>query len=164
MEAFIMLIEKPLLTLTNFAFIPAFLKFICSSSYLQAMTLSFAAIASMIYHSTEPMRNLPHFSNPLGGPPLLKLDQFGAVIAMIALANGQMIKDYYFEIIILFVLMITSDLVYLLPYSRQIKIVLRLLLHCPWHVGALGYLPYIRATNPEYQSNLFMNLFRLFFI
>src|SRR5580658_2599168 len=44
---------KPLLTLTNLAFLPAFFQFIDNGDYVCAFALLNAAIASIFYHSTE---------------------------------------------------------------------------------------------------------------
>jgi|SRR5579862_1123025 len=147
----VILLEKPLLTITNLAFIPAFCLFVRSGEYIQAGSLLFAALASMFYHGTEPKRYTPHISNLFDFNPRLKLDQIGALSCMIVLANKQMIKEYYAQIIILLILMIASDLVYWTNFTNATKVLIRLITHCPWHIGTLGYLAYIRASNPKYQ-------------
>jgi len=168
-------IEKTLLTVTNLASIPALYVCAINGHYGKFISLSLATLASINYHSSEPKRHTPHIEKmfksitSLFSPKptkidlksesksdiKLKLDQIFAIWCMVTFANGDFIIDYGVHIISLLGMMIASDLVYWVPISDTKQIILRLILHCPWHIGALGYLPYVYITNPKYHSNLF---------
>lgn len=161
-------IENFLLTITNLASLPALYLCIVNKHYIQAISLGLATVASMNYHWSEPERTKPHTekmlknfypssvsagdSKPEKIDIKLKLDQFFALLAMVVFANKQFILDHWTTIVSLFGIMIASDLVYWLHLDKIKKSIIKLILHCPWHIGALGYLPYVYIMNPIYHT------------
>lgn len=148
------------LTISNLASIPALYLCLYNNLHFKFISLLGATIASIYYHYLEPIRTTSHIDNlfDFKSNPRLKLDQFFAINAMITFLNKDLLLDYRYHIIILLTMMILSDLVYQLKITGFNQSIIRIILHVPWHLGALGYLPYICVNNKDYHNSILYSL------
>jgi hypothetical protein len=148
------------LTFSNLASIPALYLCLYNGLYIKFISLFGATIASIYYHSLEPVRTTSHIDNlfDFKSNPRLKLDQFFAINAMLTFLNKDLLLDYFYHIVTLLIMMVLSDLVYYINTAKYNQSIIRIILHVPWHLGALGYLPYICINNSIYHNSILYSL------
>lgn len=151
--------DKFLLTITNLASLPAIYASIQLGYFSKAIWLTLTTISSMVHHSAEKRFYGPTLihTSEFTQFILLQFDRFFAVMNMLVVGSPEFVMDYYYKIIFLFGLMIVSDLVCYLPINLPTKRFLRLITHCPWHIGAF-YMAYIAITKYE-TSKTFIEYF-----
>lgn len=142
------IIDKIILTVTNFAAIPAIVATVLNPQYLKTFTLFLASMTSTIHHANEIRFYSPALLNfsEITQFTLLQLDRLNAASSMITVCGPDYLAKHWLRVVILFAAMLMSDLVFYISFlSFDIKRFLRVVLHSYWHVG-IFYEAYVMVT------------------
>jgi len=146
-------VDKYILTFSNLASGPAICKALLTGQKLKALSITIATFCSMIHHADETRFYGPAILDfsPLTQFILLQLDRLGAILPIIIVGGPDIVRDYLVWIILLLGIMLGSDLVFYPPSSYYLSFstqrFLRIALHTPWHIGALGIMAYVAVTD-----------------
>lgn len=152
--------SKLLLTLSNLVALYPFWK---STNRTDGVVLLYACVSSIVHHSVETRYYEPALWewSERAAWWFLKNDQFGAVMAIFVLASWKLLQKEWFVVVMGFAFMFGSELVMYMPFlTASKKVLLRTVLHVPWHFLSLGYMAYRAVTIYQKEERLYEWLVR----